>query len=87
MLREMRPSELGAWLAFNRSDPWGEQRADLRMAIIASTVANALAKKRDGGSFKPRDFMPYLERNAGDDGAELSRRIRATMKLATKRKA
>lgn len=76
----MRPSELGQWFALSRIDPWGEQRADLRAAIIASTTANSMAKKRDGSAFKPKDFMPYLER---DESVDLSRRLRAAMAAAS----
>ena len=43
-------------------DPWGEERADLRMGIIASTVS---ASK--GGKSKPSDFMPYYEKKTADD--------------------
>ena len=40
-------------------DPWGEERADLRSAIVASVVANANRGKR-GKTFKPADFMPQF---------------------------
>jgi hypothetical protein len=77
MLREMRPSELGEWSALFRSNPWGEQRADLRAGIIASAVANSMAKKRDGTAFKPKDFMPYLDLEKDNEADSLSRRLRA----------
>lgn len=86
MLKELRPSELGEWAALARVDPWGEQRADLRAAIIASTVANVMVKKRDGSAFKPADFMPYLEKSAAQDSAELSRRLRAALAAVSTRK-
>ena len=40
MLREMRPHELGEWIAYAHVSPWGERRADLRAAIVASVIVN-----------------------------------------------
>ena len=37
-------------------EPWGEQRADLRAGIVASTMANLWRSK--GEPSKPSDFMP-----------------------------
>ena len=41
-------------MAFYRIDPWGQERADLRAGVIASTVANCLSDK----PWKPSDFIP-----------------------------
>lgn len=69
MLRELRPTELGLWLALWQIDPWGEQRADLRAAIGHSLLANINtdSSKRPQG-WKPADFMPYRDRE--DDKPE-----------------
>jgi hypothetical protein len=40
-------------------EPFGEERADLRAGIIASTVANAATGGR--GNFRASDFMPDFE--------------------------
>ena len=74
----VRPSVLGTWAALYQIDPWGEERADLRSGIVASTVANAMAKKRGGGAFKPVDFMPYYEPPARDPEA-MFRQMRAML--------
>jgi hypothetical protein len=58
MLREMRPSELGQWIALWRTDPWGEQRADLRQAFTSHLVAAGTLKK-SSGKWELADFMPY----------------------------
>jgi hypothetical protein len=60
----MPSDEFDLWVALYRRDPWGEQRADLRAGVIASTVANYAGKARSesAGPAKPADFMPYLER-------------------------
>lgn len=59
----MRPSELGEWAAFFRINPWGQDRADLRSAIVASLIANAHRDtKKRRQPFSADDFMPYAER-------------------------
>lgn len=52
--------ELSEWIAFYAMEPFGEQRADLRSAIIAATVANC--HRVSGTAFQPADFMPYETR-------------------------
>ena len=49
-------------MAFDRLDPFGDGRGDLRAGIIASTLANINrdAQKRPE-PFSPIDFMPYME--------------------------
>ena len=38
-------AELREWIAFYRIDPWGEQRADLRMARIVWAVLQVNSKQ------------------------------------------
>jgi hypothetical protein len=60
MLAEMRPSELGEWMAFWQIEPWGDERADLRTAINTAVLANVNRdSKRRPNPFTPKDFMPY----------------------------
>lgn len=54
---EMSHREFVSWLAFYEVEPWGEERADLRAGIVASTVANCHVSRK-GKGFKPSDFMP-----------------------------
>ncbi len=61
---EMSDKELHDWMAFYRLEPFGDERADLRAGIIASTVANSNRGKR-GETRKPTDFMPF--RTAAED--------------------
>lgn len=56
--QEMSSWEFGMHLADYRDDPWDEQRADFRSAMIISAVANMM-----GGKTKPLDFMPYHPSN------------------------
>lgn len=78
MLREIRPSELGAWIALWSIDPRGESRADMRAGIIASVIANVNRDpKRRAAPFKPVDFMPYTKAEQQMDTDDLSKKLRA----------
>ena len=44
------------WVDYEKIEPFGEERADLRAGIIASTYANIHRGK--GKAFVPSDFMP-----------------------------
>lgn len=56
----MSAREFQGWVRFYALDPWGDQRADLRMGILASTLAN-LHAKRGARYIRPQDFMPFQE--------------------------
>ena len=60
MLCEITASEIVEWEALYRIDPWGEDRADLRAAIVAYTFASAHTKK--GKKLKLSDFMPDYDK-------------------------
>lgn len=46
-------------MCYYELEPWGEEKADLRAGIIASTVANtARDPKKQQRPFTPADFMP-----------------------------
>lgn len=47
-------------MAYARLEPFGEERADLRAGIIASTVAN-VHRSRKQRPMKPSDFMPKFD--------------------------
>lgn len=56
--QEIDSAEFVEWLAVYELEPFGEERADFRAGIIASTVANSVSKRH----FSPRDFMPKWDR-------------------------
>lgn len=59
MLRSMSSRMFSEWAVFFGLEPFGEERADLRMAIIASVMANKpVYGYRQGRRTSPRDFMP-----------------------------
>ena len=50
-------------MAYYAVEPFGEERADLRNAIVASTIANAYRDpKRRSRPFEPKEFMPEFDR-------------------------
>ena len=51
---------MAEWIAYDRIDPWDENRADLRAGIIASVIANVNRGKKTK-AFTPRDFMPWAK--------------------------
>jgi len=59
VLKSMSAEQFYGWMEYAALEPFGEERADLRIAILDSLVANALGGK--GKRFTPRDFMPFAE--------------------------
>ena len=55
----MTSAELTEWMAYYKLEPFDEQRADLRSAIVASTTANAAPRRRGARVYHVQDFMPY----------------------------
>ena len=53
--------EFAEWMAFYRLEPWGEQRGDLRIGILAAVVAN-MFRKKGRRALQPVDFMPKFEK-------------------------
>jgi len=50
---EIDSREFAEWLAFNEIEPFGDPMKDLRMGILASTVANSAGNEK-----APADFIP-----------------------------
>ena len=53
--------QFAEWRAYYQIEPWGEERADLRAGIIASTIAN-VNRGKGQKAFMPSDFMPDFDR-------------------------
>ena len=45
------------WVDYSRLEPFGEERADLRMAQLAAIMANAWMRKKGQRAYKVHDFM------------------------------
>ena len=62
MLSEMSAAHLAEWADFERRDPGGEARADMRLAYGLAALASALTGKAQ----KPRDFLFQPEKPPQD---------------------
>ena len=54
--REIDSREFAEWIAYDRIDPFGEERADWRVGQLTAMVAN-LFTKRGQAKAKATDFM------------------------------
>ncbi len=61
LLERISARELMEWTAYYQIEPFGEERADLRMGVLASTFANVNRGKHQK-PFSPDDFMPKFDR-------------------------
>jgi len=62
LMERISGEELQAWMAFYQIEPFGEQRADYRTGIVASTIANANRDpKKRRNPFRPEDFLPEFQ--------------------------
>ena len=71
MLRRVSARELRDWELYYLVEPWGEWRADYRMAILASVDAN-IHRGKDSKAYEPKDFMPEFERRPEPTPAEFT---------------
>ena len=60
LLSNIDSKELSEWMAFFQAEPFGEQRADLRSALISCVMANAWRGKKQK-AFKLDDFILNFE--------------------------
>ena len=54
-------------MIYAEKEPFGEQRADLRSAIVACTIAN-IWRGKNQPAMKPIDFMPFAEKPQVQEG-------------------
>jgi len=67
-MREIDSRELTYWMAYYKVEPWGPRMDDIRMGMIASTIANCnrdVKKKPD--PFQPIDYIPWAQERANPD--------------------
>jgi hypothetical protein len=73
--------ELSEWAAYLQIEPQGEERADLRAGIVASTIANA-NRKKGTKAFKPSDFMPKFDKEEQTQTPEQQKAAAEALALA-----
>lgn len=54
--------ELVEWMEFARLEPFGDERADLRMGIETSSLVRLWADPKKAKGITPATFMPFLAR-------------------------
>lgn len=64
MLAVMPLRVLREWAIYAQYEPFGEERGDLRMSILASVMANLWGRKKSAPPFKLKQFMPEFRRDA-----------------------
>ena len=60
MLGRISSTELSEWMAYYSLEPFGEERADLRNAILSSVCAAPHLKR--GVRTKLEDYMPFHDK-------------------------
>lgn len=84
MLREISARQLAEWFAYANLEGFGDRRADMRMGILASLIANVNRDpKRKPSPFKPGDFIPRIKE---DDDRLKERDLRAALDSIAKPK-
>jgi len=59
----MSSAEFSEWLAYDRIDPFGEGRADVRIGVLSALIANIHRNpKKRAEPYSAVDFMPFLQR-------------------------
>lgn len=75
----MGARELAEWEVFNEFEPFGEEREDLRMGILASTIAN-VNRGKSQRAMKPNEFIPEFRNwGAGGKEAAVANKMKQTM--------
>jgi len=65
MLAEMTSGAFAEWMAYSRIEPWGEDRDDLRIGILASMIAN-MFREKGKKAYAPQDFILNFEPEDND---------------------
>ncbi len=79
MLDSITGAQFAGWAAYYELEPWGEQAAQGRSAVLHTLLANIWGKR--GKRWKVADWMPPDPARAGSPTApaSLSDRIKAAM--------
>lgn len=77
LLRGLTSRQFAEWIEYYGLEPFGEERADLRSAIVACTMANGWRGKGQSPS-RPLDFMPYA-RKREQTPDEIKRELRSIL--------
>lgn len=59
-MRDISSVEFTDWVAYYNIEPFGDRIADVRMGMIASTMAN-IHRDTKKPAFEPADFIPWSD--------------------------
>lgn len=93
MLDKISSREFSEWMAYDRVEPFGDERADLRIGVLSSLTANIHRdKKKRSEAYSPLDFMPVVRRNQMYEctrkrmsGRRVADQLRSIFSLASKK--
>lgn len=82
LMSEMGSRELSEWMAYNEIEPFGPWRDDLRMGILAATVANTGFGRPDP-PVQAADFIPDFlgQDDTEPTEAEQAEKVRANFEM------
>lgn len=63
------------WIEYAEMEPFGEERADLRIAQLAALFANAWLRKKGGKRYKIKDFMFEFDRRSARTPDDLAGQV------------
>ena len=76
MLSSITSVQLTEWMAYYSLEPWGEWRADLRMARIAALLANINRDtERKPEPYTEEDFMLEFDESKTEQGVDMRTKI------------
>jgi hypothetical protein len=81
--QQMTAAEETSWIAYARSDPFGDDRADLRSAQVCQILWNSNVKKED--TRKITDFLPFYRKPVKKD-SNVSKSVRSVFSKFINRK-
>ena len=62
MLAGMNGEQYNEWMAFSHIEPFGDWRADVRIAMLAATIVNVMTRTEDSDPVhEMKEFMPDFE--------------------------
>jgi hypothetical protein len=70
---QLTSRDYAEWRAYFKLEPFGDVRADARIGILSSLIANAYRDpKRKRSPYKPEDFVPRFEQGEQTQQSQLT---------------
>ena len=80
-------AELALYRCYYRLEPWGEERADVRVASQTSFIASATGVTKQGGErFSTEDFMLFRDKPEAEESTGELPGLRDAFKAMARRK-